>query len=85
MKMSDGVRKPWPVAAFLALFVLGALLQALAMRRDDMGVVYVAVLGLEAVAAVAISVVVLREEFSVARAVAIGLVFAGAALLRRCS
>lgn len=83
MKISAGASRPLPTIAFLLLFLAGALLQARAMRRLDMGVVYVAVLGLEAVLAMGFSVLLLGERLSLFRLVAVVLIVSGVALLRR--
>jgi multidrug transporter EmrE-like cation transporter len=82
MKSSAGASRPLPTLAFLLLFVAGALLQARAMRRLDMGAVYVAVLGLEAVLAVGFSVLLLGERLSLFRLIAAILIVFGVALLR---
>ena len=82
MKLSVGGEEPYATAGFLALFIVGALLQARAMRRLDMGAVYVAVLGLEAAFALALSVGVLHERLSWQRLTAAGLIVAGVSLLR---
>jgi multidrug transporter EmrE-like cation transporter len=82
MKLSSGVTRPWPTAAFVALFVAGALIQAVAMRRAELSVAYVFVLGLEAVVTVLLSVWLLHESCSPQRIAAIGLVVAGIAWLR---
>jgi small multidrug resistance pump/quaternary ammonium compound-resistance protein SugE len=83
MKLSAGASRPVPTAAFLALFVLGAVLQAFALRKADLGVVYIAVLGLEAVLTFGFSVLLFRESFSLARVTAVLLIVAGVVLLRR--
>ena len=83
MKASAGISRPLPTIAFLLLFVAGALLQARAMRQLDMAVVYVAVLGLEAVLALGFSVVLLGERLSLFRLIAVLIIVAGVALLRR--
>ncbi len=83
MKQSAGAVRPGPTAAFLALFMAGAIFQARAMRHSDMGPVYVAVLGLEAALALAFGVLLLGERLSAARVVAAILIVAGVALLRR--
>jgi multidrug transporter EmrE-like cation transporter len=83
MKASSGATRLPPTLAFLALFVAGALLQARAMRDADMSVVYVAVLGLEAVAAVIFSVILLHEAFSWRRGVAVAIIVAAVMVLRR--
>lgn len=82
MKQSDGVTRALPSAVFLILFAAGAALQALGMRRADMGVSYILVLGLEAIAAVLLSVVVLNESYSASRLAAIALVVLGMVWLR---
>lgn len=83
MKASSGATSLRSTVAFLFLFIVGALLQARAMRRADMSVVYVAVLGLEAVAVVIFSVGFLREAFSWRRGLAVAMIIAGVMMLRR--
>jgi multidrug transporter EmrE-like cation transporter len=83
MKASSGATRLAPTVAFLFLFIAGALLQARAMRRADMSVVYVAVLGLEAVAAVIFGVTLLHEAFSWRRGVAVVVIVAAVMLLQR--
>ena len=83
MKYSAGATRMGLSLAFIALFVLGALAQARAMRRTDMGVVYIAVLGLEAVLALGLSTLVLNERFSWQRLGAVTLIVLGIALLKR--
>lgn len=83
MKVSAGASRPLPTLAFLALYGLGAWLQAVAMRRADLGVVYIAVLGLEAVLAILFSVAVFHESLSVSRVIAVLLIITGVVLLRR--
>jgi small multidrug resistance pump/quaternary ammonium compound-resistance protein SugE len=83
MKISAGLSRPAPIAAFVALFAGGSLLQALGMREADLGVAYIFVLGVEAVVAVALSVFYLHEKFTAARAAAVFLVIVGVMLLRR--
>jgi multidrug transporter EmrE-like cation transporter len=83
MKASSGATRLPPTVAFLFLFVAGALLQARAMRRADMSVVYVAVLGLEAVAVVIFSIAFLHEAFSWRRGLAVAIIIAAVMMLRR--
>lgn len=83
MKLSNGASRPAYTVAFLTLFCFGAVLQALAMRRADLGVAYIAVLGLEAVLTLLFSVLVLRESYGIGRISAVALIIAGVALLRR--
>jgi multidrug transporter EmrE-like cation transporter len=63
------------------LFALGAGLQALAMRDEPMGVIYVTILGLESIAALLVSVLLLGETWSPARLAGVGLIIAGILLL----
>lgn len=83
MKASSGATRLLPTAEFLLLFIAGALLQARAMRHVDMSVVYVAVLGFEAVAAVAFGVALLHEAFSWRRGLAVAIIVAAVMMLRR--
>jgi multidrug transporter EmrE-like cation transporter len=83
MKLSAGLSRPWPTAAFLGLFVAGALLQAVGMRQADLGVSYIFVLGVEALATVLLSVFYLQESYPPSRIAAIALVVVGIAWLRR--
>lgn len=83
MKLSLGLTRLGPSALVFAFFCAGAACQAIAMKRADMGVVYVFVLGLEAVAAFLISVFVLHENASAARVIAVALVVSGILLLER--
>lgn len=82
MKMSSGLTRLWPTVAFLGLFAVGAVMQALAMRGGAMGSVYVAVLGLEAVLAVSLAVFWLGERLTAVQLGAILLIVIGVALLR---
>lgn len=83
MKLSVGLTKLWPAVLVFVFFSAGAACQAIAMKRTDMGVAYVLVLGLEAVVAYAISVFALQERGSLARTAAVALIVAGMALLER--
>jgi multidrug transporter EmrE-like cation transporter len=83
MKLSDGVSRPGPTAAFMALFVFAAAIQAMGMRQADMGSSYIFVLGAEALASALLSVLYLHEHWSPLRVAAVFLVLVGIALLRR--
>ncbi|MCY1077344.1 DMT family transporter [Archangium lansingense] len=82
MKLSEGVSRLLPTLAFLALFVIGAVVLAVAMRRGELGVMYIAVLGLEAALTLVFSVAFFHESFSVTRILAVVLILVGVALLR---
>jgi multidrug transporter EmrE-like cation transporter len=82
MKLSNGLSRPAPTAAFLALFTAGAALQALGMRRDDFSVAYIFVLGLEVAVTVLLSVFYLQETLPPSRLAALLLIMAGIVWLR---
>jgi multidrug transporter EmrE-like cation transporter len=81
-KLSQGLTVRGPAAMMFALFLLGAALQALAMRQESMAVTYAVVLGLEAVIACLLSVWLLHEGISAIRIGGIALVVIGIALLK---
>jgi multidrug transporter EmrE-like cation transporter len=83
MKLSLGLTRLTPSLFVFLFFCAGAACQAIAMRRADMGVAYVFVLGLEAVAAFLISVFALNESATVSRVAAVVLIVAGIVLLER--
>ena len=82
MKLSDGLRQPVPTLAVFVLFLAGAALQAVAMRRAPMTMTYVIVLGLEAIVTYLLGVCFLGETSPLAKVAGIVLVVAGIALLR---
>jgi multidrug transporter EmrE-like cation transporter len=81
MKLSDGLRRPPATAGVYALFLLGATLQALSLRRSDLGVPYVLVLGLEALVALGIALFAFGESITLPRALGVVLILTGALLL----
>ena len=83
MKYSDGLTRARPTAAVFLLFVVGAALQALAMKRAGMGVVYIFVLGLEALVALMLSIFILGESATMSKIIAVVLIVSGIALLQR--
>lgn len=83
MKYSVGLTRLYPSLAVFVLFSLGAALQARAMAQTEMGVVYILVLGLEALAASLLSVFVLHERMTSLRAAAIVIIVLGIGLLQR--
>jgi multidrug transporter EmrE-like cation transporter len=83
MKFSVGLTRLTPSILVFVFFGAGAACQAIAMRRADMGVAYVFVLGLEAVAAFLISIFALNESAAPARVIAVLLIVSGIALLER--
>ena len=82
MKLSAGLTQLRPSVLVFACFVLGAGLQTLAMRGQQMAATYIVVLGLEAITAFSLGVFLLREGTSVTKLPGVGLVLAGIVLLR---
>jgi multidrug transporter EmrE-like cation transporter len=82
MKYADGVERPGPVAGFVVLFAVGAALQSLAMRGEELGVVYILVLGLEAALAFGLGILLFDEAASARKVAAVALIVGGIALLR---
>jgi multidrug transporter EmrE-like cation transporter len=82
MKLSAGLTHFRPTAYMFAFFSVGAVLQTVAMRGEQMAVTYIVVLGFEAITALCLSVFLLREGASPVKLAAVALVLAGIALLR---
>jgi len=82
MKSADGVRHPAPTAGFLLFFAAGAVLQSQAMRGAELGATYILVLGLEAMLAFGLGVVLFGESVGLAKIAAVSLIVSGIALLR---
>jgi multidrug transporter EmrE-like cation transporter len=83
MKLSHGLTRLGPAALVYVCFGLGASLQTLAMRDEQMTVTYVIVLGLEAAMAYLIGALLLDETTTLTKLGGIALVVAGIALLKR--
>ncbi|MFN0105501.1 MAG: DMT family transporter [Bryobacteraceae bacterium] len=83
MKYSEGLTRLTPSVVLGILFLAGAGFQALAMRREEMSVAYVFVLGLESVLAFFFGVLFFGETVTVTRIVAVILIALGIALLHR--
>jgi multidrug transporter EmrE-like cation transporter len=83
MKYSEGLTRLPPSLGVFVCFGLGAACQAIAMRRSEMSVVYVFVLGLEAIAAFVLSVWILDERLTLAKVLALALIVGGIVLLER--
>jgi multidrug transporter EmrE-like cation transporter len=82
MKLSAGLTQFRPTVLVFALFAIGAGLQTLAMRGQQMTVTYIVVLGLEAIAAFSLGVFFLNEQSSLTKLAGVGLVLAGIVILR---
>ena len=81
MKMSAGLTRVWPSMLMALFFLMGAALQALAMRHEDMSVAYISVLGLEGLLAFACGALFFGEAISAVRLGAVALITTGVVLL----
>jgi multidrug transporter EmrE-like cation transporter len=81
MKFAQGFTKLWPSLAVFVLFAAGAACQTLAMRKANLGVAYLFVLGLEAVLAFVFGMVFFQEERSVAKLLGVAAIVVGIVLL----
>jgi multidrug transporter EmrE-like cation transporter len=82
MKLSAGLTQFRPTVLVFTFFAIGAGLQTVAMRDQQMAVTYIVVLGLEAVTALSLGVLFLNESSSLAKLAGVGLVLAGIVVLR---
>ena len=82
MKLSEGLTKFWPTVIVFALFAMGAALQTLAMKREDLAVTYLWVVGLESSLAFAFGVLLFSESCTPARIAGVLLITGGIVSLR---
>jgi small multidrug resistance pump/quaternary ammonium compound-resistance protein SugE len=82
MKLSEGLTKFWPTVIVFALFLIGAALQTLAMKREDLAVTYLWVVGLESILAFAFGVLLFSESCTPARIAGVLLIAGGIVSLR---
>jgi multidrug transporter EmrE-like cation transporter len=82
MKLSDGLTRFWPTLIVFALFVIGAALQTLAMKREDLAVTYLLVVGLESILAFLFGVLVFSESCTPVRIAGVLLIAGGIVSLR---
>jgi multidrug resistance protein EbrB len=82
MKYSQGLTQALPTLGLTALFSAGALIQARAMRYEQLGSSYILVLGLEALLALILGALLFGEQVSGRAAAGITLVVMGIVLLR---
>ena len=82
MKHSDGLTKLVPTLAVFASFIVGAAFNILLMKREDLGVTYVFVLGLEAVLAFALGVWLFKEPLLPPRIIGVALIVIGILFLK---
>ena len=82
MKLSDGLTRVWPTLVVFALFVAGASLQTIAMKREDLAVTYLIVVGLESILAFLFGVLLFNESCSQGRVAGVTLIALGIMSLR---
>lgn len=85
MKLSDGLTKVWPSMIVFALFAAGAALQTLAMKREDLAITYLVVVGIESVLAFLFGVLLFSESCTPARIAGVLLIAGGIISLRSVS
>ena len=82
MRKADGFTHALPGVMVFGCFCLGAALQTLAMKRSELSVNYILVLGLEAALALLLSIAWLGEAVSPLKLAGLALVLAGVMCLR---
>ena len=82
MRKAEGFAHALPAAVVFGCFGVGAALQILAMRRSELGVNYVLVLGLEAALALLLGIGWLGETLSTRKLAGLALILAGVMSLR---
>jgi multidrug transporter EmrE-like cation transporter len=82
MKYAEGLSRLLPSLVAMALFVLGAGIQTVAMKQQQMSVTYIAVLGLEALLAFGFGVIFFKEGYALTKLAGAALVVVGVAFLR---
>jgi multidrug transporter EmrE-like cation transporter len=82
MKLSAGLTQFRPTVLVFVFFVVGASLQTVAMRGQQMAITYIVVLGFEAITAFSLGVFFLKEDSSLTKLAGVGLVLAGIVVLR---
>ena len=82
MKHSAGLTRGLPVLALVIVFGAGALVQAWAMKHEELGSGYVVVLGLEALLAMIAGYFIFAEQMTARMVSGVVLVLLGIVLLR---
>lgn len=81
MKYAQGMTRLWPSLLVFILFTAGAACQTLAMRKANLGVAYLFVLGLEAVLAFVFGLLFFQEERSLTKMLGVTAIVVGIVLL----
>ena len=79
MKLSDGLRKPGPAAATVALYLASVVFLAMATKRLDVGVGYAIWAGAGAVLIATAGILYFKEPVSAIKLMSIGLIVLGIA------
>jgi len=82
MRKAEGFAHALPAVMVFGCFCLGAALQTLAMKRSELSVNYILVLGLEAALALLLSIGWLGEAMSLGKLAGLALILAGVMSLR---
>ena len=82
MKAAGGFTQPWPSAAVITLFVVGAFLLTRAVQRTGLATAYTVGLGIEAILVVTVGVGLLGERPSPVKMIGVGLIILGVAGVR---
>jgi multidrug transporter EmrE-like cation transporter len=82
MRKAEGFAHALPAVMVFACFCLGAALQTLAMKRSELSINYILVLGLEAALALLLSIAWLGEGMSTRKLAGLALILAGVLCLR---
>lgn len=82
MKASDGFTRLWPSASVAALFIVGSVMLARAIRNDGLSTAYVVGLGIEAVVAIGLGLLLFGEHLTVPRVAGLALITVGVAVVR---
>jgi multidrug transporter EmrE-like cation transporter len=82
MRKAEGFAHARPAAMVFGCFCVGAALQTLAMRRSELSINYILVLGLEAALALLLGIAWLGEALSPRKLAGLALILAGVMSLR---
>jgi multidrug transporter EmrE-like cation transporter len=82
MKLSEGMTRTVPTVTFMLMFLLGAIMQTVALEKTQLSVTYVVVLGIEAVTAFLLGIFMLGEGTSPLKLGGTALILVGIIALR---
>ncbi len=77
MKLSDGFSQLLPSLFIYLCFIGGASLQTLVMRKADLGVAYILVLGIESISALLFGILIFKENYSLTKLLGVSLIVTG--------